>query len=132
MTLELWIGLCGLALHAIGMLVAGVWAISKIKQEVMAALAQHRGDVHNMIDTERRAIQDSFQALRQKISDNELEAYKVFVRRDSFHEIINRLSEQNSDFRKAMHDRLDRQEAKIDKLVDRLTVPAHQQKFDRG
>ena len=130
MSAEFWLALAGLAMSVLTVISAGIWQLSRTEarlqkhlalteSRLQEALTAHRAAVQQVMDGDRRATSEGIQAVRQKINDVELEAYKTFVRRDSFHEIINRVSAENSSFKEMIGERLDRQEAKIDKLIER-------------
>lgn len=120
---EIWIGLGGLVLHLLVVTSGGIWAVFKIKSDMLSALSDHRNEVQRIVDGERRIIQESLSALRQKINDVENEGLKTYVRRDSFHEIMNRVSSESAAFRQVMEARFDRQDVKIDRLIERQARP---------
>lgn len=120
MSAEIWIALGGLAVHGMGVIGAGIWQLSKVKTDMMEELVRHRMDVHKVLDEDRRAIAESITAVRQKINDVENEGLRTFVRRDSFHEIMSRVSAENASFKQVIEARFDRQDAKIDRLIERL------------
>jgi hypothetical protein len=100
----------------------------------------HVRDMEEKLETRCREIEDltiretkihgdAMGALRQKISDVELEAIKIFVRRDSFMEIIERMSSEIKAHRAEMiaafnanraefAARSDRLEIKLDKILE--------------
>jgi hypothetical protein len=117
---EIWIGLGGLVLHALSLTIAGIWQLSKVRADLIDALNAHRAEVHQLVADDRRAIQETLIALRQKINDVETDALKTFVRRDSFHEIMSRVSSENASFKSAIEAKFDRQDAKIDRLLERM------------
>lgn len=117
---EVWIGLGGLVLHALALTAAGIWQLSKVRSDLLGVLNEHRQEVHRLVDEDRRTIQETLIALRQKINDVETDGLKTFVRRDSFHEIMSRVSAENQSFKQALEARFDRQDAKIDRLIERL------------
>jgi hypothetical protein len=116
---EIWIGLGGLVLHLMAITCGGIWAISKIKSDMLSALSDHRSEVQRIVDSDRRIIQESLSAIRQKINDVENDGLKTYVRRDSFHEIMNRVSSENAAFRQVIEARFDRQDVKIDRIIER-------------
>jgi len=49
---------------------------------------------------------------------------KIYVRRDSFHEIMTRVSAENAAFKQAIEAKFDRQDAKIDRILERMASKA--------
>lgn len=121
---EIWIALGGLFLHAVALTGTGIWQLSKVKTDLLAALTEHRLDVHRIVDEDRKDIQDSLAALQQRISEVETESLKTFVRRDSFHQIMERVSAENNAFKAMIEARFDRQDAKMDRLIERMAAAA--------
>ncbi len=118
MTVELWIGIAALVVHALSITGAGIWQLSKTKDELKDEIVDHRMTLAKEVESDRRATVQIVQALTTRIYELELASYKTFVRRDSFHEIMNRASAENAAYKQAIEARLDRQEAKIDKLIE--------------
>jgi hypothetical protein len=71
-------------------LIAGVWRVSHIEQSI-------RGEFHNLVETSKEELEEkvetlvgqfreTFQALRQKIGDVELNTERLFVSKDGFND----------------------------------------------
>jgi len=121
---ELWIALGGLVLHALGVTGGCIWQLGKAEGRIMTEIGRHRLEINAAIENERRDISETVAAVRQKINDVELEAFKTFVRRDSFHEFLRQISVRNDAFERDVKERLDRQEKKLDRLIERGTTDA--------
>lgn len=113
--------LAALILTAIGLAITGTWQLANMREQLTKAILEHRLELDDDIarhrvtfDGElalfRKEFGDTFSALRQKINDVELDSYKTFVRRESFYEVIN-------GFRSAVDARMDKIEAKLDKVI---------------
>lgn len=81
---------------------------------------KHRDEIKGVIDAERRDVGEGLSAIRQKINDVELEAAKIYVRRDSWHQAMNQLQDNIG-----KTDLVDQQwrlrlEEKIDRLTERI------------
>lgn len=83
----------------------------------------HRDEIKNLIDSERREVGEGLAALRQKINDVELEAARVYVRRDSWHQAMNQLQDNIGKTDAADQQWRLRIEEKIDRLSERLFGP---------
>lgn len=83
----------------------------------------HRDEIKAEIAAERRDVGEGLSALRQKINDVELEAAKVYVRRESWHQAMNQLQETFGKSDQAAEQRMLRIEEKIDRLADRMARP---------
>lgn len=116
------INLCGLFLTAAGLIWHASWRLGTLASELQARLSEHRKGIDDDLSAlrteigkdfvaQQRALGETIAALREKINNVELEAYKVFVRRESFHELI----KQTQD---ATNARFDKIEAKIDRLIE--------------
>lgn len=86
-------------------------------------------EIEELTIRETKMYGDAMGALRQKIADVELESIKIFVRRDSFMEIIERMSSEIKAHRAEMiaalnahraefATRSDRLEIKLDKIIE--------------
>jgi hypothetical protein len=129
LTPEFWVTLASIFLAALGIVAAGIWqltrsegklhqAINDMAQAAAVQREQLRRELVSLVDSDRRAFAESVAAIRQKVNDVELQAFKTFVRRDSFHEIMNRVSAENAAFKETLKERLDRQEQKLDRLIE--------------
>lgn len=81
---------------------------------------EHRDEIKEEIARERREVGEGLSALRQKINDVELEAAKVYVRRESWHQAMNQLQEKLSKGDEAAEQRMLRMEEKLDRINERL------------
>lgn len=82
----------------------------------------HRDELKEEIARERREVGEGLSALREKINMVELEAAKVYVRRESWHQAMNQLQENIGKSDQAAEQRMLRIEEKIDRLADRITA----------
>lgn len=80
----------------------------------------HRDELKEELASERRDVGEGLLALREKINLVELEAAKVYVRRESWHQAMNQLQETFGKSDQAAEQRMLRLEEKIDRLADRL------------
>lgn len=140
MSLDTWINLGGLALAAVGLLIGGIWQLTRSEQRVkddraageariMKALEIHRsetdgkfGTVYQRIDSESRLAGEAVAAVRQQVNDNKIESLKTFaeyVRRDSFHQFLEDQREARRNFEADLKERLAELGRKVDRLVER-------------
>jgi len=119
-TPEILIAFAALLLHGGAIIGAGVWQLGKVRADVMTELTEHRREVHKLVDSDRRAVQQELADLRSKLATVELEGFQTFVRRDSFNEVMTRASAENAAYREEIMARLDRQEMKMDRLLERV------------
>lgn len=99
----MWLTLAGLALNIVIVIVGGMWALGNSRQAIFNEMRESR-------TADQRIFGETILALRQKINDVELEGYKTFVRRDSFHEMMKQMQETNN----ARFDKID---GKLDRLA---------------
>ena len=112
--------LLDMVFHIIG----GVWLLARSRtslvENLTGQLQVHRKEVDGEFENFRREIAETFTALRTAIGDIgkdvsrvELEAYKSFIKRDSFYEVMNRQQD-------VVAARLDKVDTKIDKLDETI------------
>jgi hypothetical protein len=127
---DAWINLGGVAIAALGIVVAGIWQLTRSEGRVTAALAQteiriqgmiaeHRVAVQELMEADRRTTAESIQAVRQKINDLEVKSLETFVRRDSFNKFLDMISEARAAFESDIKARLTELQRKLDRLVER-------------
>lgn len=109
------ITLGGLILNGVGLAVMGTWQLGRVRDDLSNIVFRHRQEIDAGFILFRKEFGETFQALRQKINDVELEAYKVFIRRESFYEVIN-------SFRQTIDTRMDKLEAKLDKMISEKRI----------
>jgi hypothetical protein len=68
MTPEILIAFAALLLHGGAIIGAGVWQLGKVRADVMAELTEHRREVHKLVDSDRRAVQQELADLRSKLA----------------------------------------------------------------
>jgi len=106
-----WIALASFFLNIIVAFVALTVGLGKIKDTVRDQLHKEINKMREQtdadIDNMARSFGESVSAIREKIAVVELEAYKVFMRRDSFQELT-----------KAIEARMDRYEDKLDRFME--------------
>lgn len=125
MELQHWLMLLGLLVQAIVLVSSFTWKLASVKEALSADIIEHRDELREAIDAERRAIQESLLAIRQKINDVELEAAKHYVRRESWHTAMNQLQESASKSDQVIAARITTLEQKIDRMVERLPPVKH-------
>lgn len=125
------IAAAALVLDLIAHLVGGTWLLAKSREGLAREFADQLRDMRREIDDElkeqkqqiaadlanqRSEFSETFKAVRQGLVDVskeigrvELDSYKIFTRRDSVYEVINRES-------KLMTDRFEKMEKQIDEL----------------
>lgn len=115
------IPLISVALNILVALVGLTWGIGRLRDAVQQEVRHEIDTLRNRIDDELdnlgRSFGETISAIREKINQVEIAAYKDFVRNESFREIVNRISSEIANYRVAIEGRLDRQEAKIDRLI---------------
>jgi hypothetical protein len=99
---------------AIGMLVTVTWRLGNVVIELKDAIAKARDEVEARQDVYVRQIGETIQALRQKVSDVELDTAKTYMRRESFYSIKAEMTVEIKELGKELKDRLTRMEEKID------------------
>lgn len=106
-----WLALSALVLNILVALGGLTFGIGKIRDTVRDQLHKEINKMREQtdadIDNMARSFGESVAAIREKIAVVELEAYKVFMRRDSFQELT-----------KAIEARMDRYENKLDRFME--------------
>lgn len=123
---EIYIGvqLVGLLLTGGGLAFTGTWQLARMEgrlaekaqerqSELTDELIALRTEVSEAIANHRIELGETVAAIRQKINEVELESFKTFVRRDSFHEMMN-------SFKSEVTARIDKFELKLDRLFERV------------
>lgn len=115
------IAIAALILNIITALVGLTWGLGKVRDTVRQEMRKEHDALRNRFENEMdglsRVASDGLTALRIEVSRVELAAYKDFIRRDSFLDIMDRVSKEISAYKATIEIRLDRQEGKIDKLI---------------
>ena len=91
--------------------------ISTLETAVKKEVADNRRELDSAFEQERRAWAETLTAIRERINTVEKDALKNFVRRDSFHELMNQM-------RAEFNARLDRLDMKIDRLTENQDRPS--------
>ena len=123
--ITLILGALGLVLQAGALAVGFTWKLAGVKEALSADIIEHRDELKSELATERKLVGETMQALRQKINDVELEAAKIYVRRDSWHQAMNQLQESIGKSDAAAEQRMLRIEEKIDRRAERIPAPKH-------
>lgn len=114
MDLTGWITFAGFILQAVVYLVVGIWKLSQIKSEILAAIAVHRKEYDDEFARVRREFGEVGQAIREKITQVELFCRDNYVRRDSFYKVNDDTQASIKELGKELRERLERMEEKID------------------
>lgn len=109
-TMLLIVNMIGLVLTGVGLAVTGTWQLGRMSNQLSSAIAKAREEIDDDLKVFERNIGEALSAIRQKVNDVELDAYKTFVRRESFYEVINQ-------FKDAVEARMDKFEGKLDKII---------------
>lgn len=120
MELQHWLMLLGLLVQAVVLVSSFTWKLASVKEALSADIIEHRDELREAIDAERRVIQESLLALRQKINEVELDAARNYVRRESWHQAMNALQESASKSDQVIASRMMTLEQKIDRMAERL------------
>jgi hypothetical protein len=85
---HLIIGLISAVFGAAGGLIAGVWRIAHIEQSIredfQKAISRTEHQIEGKVEALVTQFQDTFQALRQKINDVEMDTVKGYVAKGDF------------------------------------------------
>lgn len=124
MEIQHWLTLLGIVSGLVVQAILGAVFLTQklagMKEALTGEIIEYRDEVKAEIAGERRITGESMAALRQKINDVELEAAKVYVRRDSWHQAMNQLQIQLAAGDKAAEERTLRIEAKVDSLLKHI------------
>lgn len=88
-------------------------------------LHQVRDELRADLAAERREVGEGLKAIRQKVTDIEIDLAKNYVRRDSWHAAVNQMQESASKDAAADQQWKLRMEEKIDRLGERLPPVKH-------
>lgn len=108
--------------------IRGLQAENERRCAAIDALSEKRcAEIGETAERERRMHADAMNALRQKINDVgaeaqkvQLVAYKEFVRRDTFMDVLDRYSKETAANRQETLARFDRLDARIERLVSEI------------
>ena len=114
MSPEAIIALVALGLNVVVALVGMTWGLGKIKDAIRNEIEQHREKFDQELDMIGRNFGETASALREKIREIELYCRDTFVRRESFSEVITKLSSDINLLATRIETRLVRMEEKID------------------
>lgn len=103
-----------LILSLITVAAGGVWKLSRVEQALREAITQSRDEVEQKNEKHIHDVGESLQAIRQKMSELELDMSKNYVRRDGYYKERAELSADIKELGDRIEKRLDRMEAKID------------------
>lgn len=98
----------------------GTWKIAGVKEEIVSVIFNHKKEVAEAIDLNERALGETIQAMRQKLSDVELYVRDHFVRNEEFTRAIERFETNSETASKSLEARLLRMEGKLDTAAKRL------------
>jgi hypothetical protein len=101
----------------IGTATALVWKLTRVEQSLREAIARSRDEIEANHAVEARIYNETLMALRQKISDVELDAARSYMRRDGYHQMQQQFSDDMKALREAIDSRFVRMEEKIDKIT---------------
>ncbi len=102
------VAVAGFLLQFFIILGTGIWKLSQVRSDLLAAIDASGREIDERIDAQARQFGETALALRQKITDVELYVRDNYVRRESFYSNIQELA-------KRIETRIDRLETKIEK-----------------
>ena len=90
-----------------------VWKLSRVETSLRADIVQARDEVEARSDKSIHDVGEAMQAIRQKVTDVELDMLKNYIRRDGYYKERAELSSDIKDLGDRIEKRLDKMEAKI-------------------
>lgn len=81
-----------------------------------------RDDIKVELAAERREVGEALKAIRQKVTDVEIDLAKNYVRRDSWHQAMGQLQESIGKSDAAAEQRMLRIEEKLDRVIERIAI----------
>lgn len=134
------VGVLTLIVNALVIVIGGTWKLSEIQRSIMAEIATSRDKLDAEISADRKLVADSFFALREHVHRVHLDVTKeiadlatfsrdTYIRRDYFHQAMNRFSEELKSHKsemcshkETMEERARRLDEKMERLAERARV----------
>lgn len=90
-----------------------VWKLSRVETSLRADIVQARDEVEARTDKSIHDVGESLQAIRQKVTDVELDMLRNYIRRDGYYKERAELSSDIKDLGDRIEKRLDKMEARL-------------------
>lgn len=92
---DLAVAIAALVLQGVAIIIAGVWKLGSVRDELKDVINAHRLEVEKKIDNEtdqvRREVGETISALKEKVTQIELYVRDTYVSKNSFNTVLERI-----------------------------------------
>lgn len=111
------LGVFGFLTNILVLAITGTRALGRVETAILDRIAKVKEEIDEELASDRRIAAEAFAAVRHKMHEIELYSERTFVRRDSYHAAMQRVTSEMASVQQANQAQRDSMELKFEKFV---------------